>query len=43
MARYSSMSPRHFGRLFRAEIGVNPARAVERLRLEAACKRRNSA
>jgi transcriptional regulator GlxA family with amidase domain len=36
MARYSSMSPRHFARLFRAEIGVNPAKAVERLRLEAA-------
>jgi transcriptional regulator GlxA family with amidase domain len=36
MARYSSMSPRHFACLFRAEIGVNPAKAVERLRLEAA-------
>jgi transcriptional regulator GlxA family with amidase domain len=43
MARYSSMGPRHFARLFRAEIGVNPAKGVERLRLKAALKRRNSA
>jgi transcriptional regulator GlxA family with amidase domain len=36
LARFSCMSPRHFARLFRAEVGVNPAKAVERLRLEAA-------
>jgi transcriptional regulator GlxA family with amidase domain len=30
------MSPRHFARAFRAEIGVTPARYVERVRLEAA-------
>ena len=36
LAHYSAMSPRHFARVFRAEIGVNPAKAVERLRLEAA-------
>jgi transcriptional regulator GlxA family with amidase domain len=36
LARYSSMSPRHFSRLFLAEVGVSPAKAVERLRVEAA-------
>ena len=30
------MSPRHFSRAFARETGVSPARAVERLRLEAA-------
>ena len=30
------MSPRHFARAFTADIGVTPARAIERLRLEAA-------
>jgi transcriptional regulator GlxA family with amidase domain len=30
------MSPRHLSRLFRREIGVSPARAVEALRIEAA-------
>ena len=30
------MSPRHFARAFAAETGTTPARAVERLRLEAA-------
>ena len=32
----SAMSPRHFSRAFVAETGVTPAKAVERLRLEAA-------
>jgi len=36
LARFSCMSPRHFARRFRAEIGVSPAKAVERLRLETA-------
>jgi transcriptional regulator GlxA family with amidase domain len=36
LARYSCMSPRHFARMFLAEIGVSPARAVERLRVETA-------
>lgn len=36
LARISNMSPRHFARLFRAETGVGPAKAVERLRLDAA-------
>ena len=36
LAHFSCMSARHFARLFRAEIGVNPAKAVERLRIEAA-------
>jgi transcriptional regulator GlxA family with amidase domain len=30
------MSPRHFARMFTAEAGTTPARAVERLRVEAA-------
>ena len=30
------LSPRHFSRAFRAETGLSPAKAVERLRLEAA-------
>jgi transcriptional regulator GlxA family with amidase domain len=30
------MSPRHFARAFAAETGVTPAKAIERLRLEAA-------
>jgi transcriptional regulator GlxA family with amidase domain len=30
------MSPRNFARAFVAETGITPARAVERLRLEAA-------
>jgi transcriptional regulator GlxA family with amidase domain len=36
LARWVAMSPRHFAREFRAEIGVSPAKAVERLRAEAA-------
>ena len=52
MARYSSMRPRHFARLFRAQIGVCTAKAVERMRRgclrvlgnpPAALKRRHSA
>jgi transcriptional regulator GlxA family with amidase domain len=30
------MSPRHFARAFTAETGTTPAKAIERLRLEAA-------
>lgn len=36
LAAHAAMSPRHFARAFRAETGVTPARAVERLRLEVA-------
>lgn len=36
MAARANMSPRHFARAFRAEIGITPARYVERVRLEAA-------
>jgi transcriptional regulator GlxA family with amidase domain len=36
MARHAGMSPRHFARSFREELGVTPARAVERLRTESA-------
>jgi transcriptional regulator GlxA family with amidase domain len=36
LADRASMSPRHFARAFRAETGLTPAKAVERLRLEAA-------
>ena len=39
MAARAHMSPRHFARSFRAEIGVTPARYVERVRLEAARRR----
>ena len=33
------MSPRHFARVFSAEVGITPARYVERIRLEAARRR----
>jgi transcriptional regulator GlxA family with amidase domain len=36
LADHAAMSPRHFARVFRAETGATPAKAVERLRLEAA-------
>jgi transcriptional regulator GlxA family with amidase domain len=36
LADRAAMSPRHFARAFTAEIGVTPAKAVERLRVEAA-------
>jgi transcriptional regulator GlxA family with amidase domain len=36
LADQAAMSPRHFARAFTAETGVTPAKAVERLRLEAA-------
>ena len=36
LAEHAAMSPRHFARAFTAETGVTPAKAVERLRLEAA-------
>jgi transcriptional regulator GlxA family with amidase domain len=36
LARHSCMSPRHFARVFQAEVGVSPAKAVERLRVETA-------
>ena len=36
LAAQCAMSPRHFARAFAAETGVTPAKAVERLRLEAA-------
>jgi transcriptional regulator GlxA family with amidase domain len=36
LAEQAAMSPRHFSRAFAAETGVTPAKAVERLRLEAA-------
>jgi transcriptional regulator GlxA family with amidase domain len=39
LAGLAHMSPRHFARSFRAEVGVTPARYVERLRLEAARRR----
>jgi transcriptional regulator GlxA family with amidase domain len=39
LAAHAHMSPRHFARSFRAEVGVTPARYVERLRLEAARRR----
>lgn len=36
LAAEAGMSPRHFARVFTAEVGTTPARAVERLRVEAA-------
>lgn len=36
LAAQACMSPRHFARAFASETGTTPARAVERLRLEAA-------
>jgi transcriptional regulator GlxA family with amidase domain len=39
LADRAAMSPRHFARRFAAETGTTPAKAVERLRLEAARER----
>lgn len=36
LAREAGMSPRNFARAFTAETGITPAKAVERVRLEAA-------
>jgi transcriptional regulator GlxA family with amidase domain len=36
LAAKACMSPRHFARAFQSETGVTPAKAVERLRVEAA-------
>jgi transcriptional regulator GlxA family with amidase domain len=36
LAEQAAMSPRNFARTFRAETGLTPAKAVERLRLDAA-------
>lgn len=36
LAHQACMSPRHFARCFTAQIGTTPAKAVERLRVEAA-------
>jgi transcriptional regulator GlxA family with amidase domain len=36
LALHASMSPRHFARAFAAEVGLTPAKAVEKLRLDAA-------
>ncbi|HEX4023453.1 MAG TPA: GlxA family transcriptional regulator [Steroidobacteraceae bacterium] len=36
LADFSCLSPRHFSRAFQAEVGLAPAKAVERLRVEAA-------
>ncbi len=35
LAERAAMSPRHFARAFAAETGMTPAKAIERLRLEA--------
>ena len=39
LAARVAMSPRNFSRAFTREVGVGPAKAVERLRLEAARER----
>ena len=38
LARRAAMSPRNFFRVFTQEIGMTPARFVQRARLEAACR-----
>jgi transcriptional regulator GlxA family with amidase domain len=38
LADKMAMSPRNFARLYRKQTGVSPGKAVERLRLEAACQ-----
>lgn len=39
LAARVAMSPRHFSRVFREEVGLSPARFVERVRVEAARRR----
>ncbi|HZV10071.1 MAG TPA: GlxA family transcriptional regulator [Novosphingobium sp.] len=39
LAARAAMSPRNFSRAFVREMGMSPAKAVERLRLEVACER----
>ena len=39
LAAQAAMSPRHFARAFAAETGTTPAKAIERLRLEASRER----
>ncbi len=39
LAERAAMSPRHFSRAFSRSVGMSPARAVERLRLETARER----
>ena len=39
LAERAGMSPRHFARAFAAETGLTPAKAIERLRLEASRER----
>jgi transcriptional regulator GlxA family with amidase domain len=36
LAKYANLSPRQFSRAFRASTGVTPAKAIEKLRVEAA-------
>jgi len=36
LARHAIMSPRNFARIFRAELGITPAKYVEKIRIEAA-------
>ncbi len=38
LARRAGKSPRHLTRVFRSEVGIAPAQAVEQIRLEAACR-----
>ncbi len=39
LAARAAISPRHFSRSFREEVGITPGRYVERIRLEAARRR----
>jgi transcriptional regulator GlxA family with amidase domain len=38
LAEQMKMSPRNFARLYKTHTGVSPAKAVERMRLDAACR-----
>jgi len=38
LARQAGMSPRTFARLYKARVGRTPAKTVEAMRLEAACR-----
>ena len=39
LAEHAGMSPRNFARRYAAQLGTTPARAVEAMRIEAACRR----
>lgn len=38
LASHSSMSPRNFARVFLREMGITPAKYIDKIRIEAACR-----